>query len=186
MSTDNDEYLDRVKHAFEEDLACNRLRLVSHEYFPEKCGNSTVVLHAREYALKLTRNRGEEFAQVAHPDAPDKWSLLQLAIRAVAERTDPMEYSPGVGLLEAEAAALLYSEHRDTLATGYGSRWQIVREALEHLEKELETAADHWHASPEGKKWLAEMLALGREARKNASPEFLELLRQIEEQASRK
>lgn len=182
---DKDKYLDRVTHAFDEELTSGRLRLVSHEYFPDKCGNSTVVLKAPEFDLKLYRNRGEEFAQIAHPEAPDKWALLQLAIRAVAERTDQMEYYPGVGLLQAEAAALLYREHRDILATGYGTRWQIVREALERLEKELETAADDWHASPEGKKWFADMMAQADEAHKNPSPELAEALRLIKEQSSR-
>ena len=167
----DDGFLEQVQRAFQRELAEGSLRLTSHTYRPEAFGNATAVLEAPELRLMISKDRSLYYAYVAHPKSPLRWTFLQMAIPAAAGRSKPDYYHPHGNELDIASAAELFRSHRETLAAAYKKNGWAFSRRLKKISREYQDRMIEWHASPEGKKAYADILARIEAVRAGVPPE---------------
>jgi len=75
--------------AFQPLIASGQLALESAATDRAAFGNSIVLLRGKAIRVRLVRDRGQVFVEIACMHTPDQWDLLQQALTAIDEQAPP-------------------------------------------------------------------------------------------------
>lgn len=121
-----------VREAFAALLDRGVVEFEASDYDPASFGNAFVVLAGVHFRLRLVRDRGEVFAQVAAVADPDHWYPLQRVVRAIGASPAPPERPSSV-----EELAALVTVHHAELELGLAQdRFDGTRARLDDLGRE--------------------------------------------------
>lgn len=105
------------------------LTIESSRFDPQSFGDSYVILRGGNMRLRLVRDRGEVFAQVASVGEPAHWYPLQRVVCAVGVSPAPPEQP-----LSVEELAGLVSTHAAAIEAGLSpDRFEATRAKLREL-----------------------------------------------------
>ena len=127
-------FLEAVRTSFEPFLRSGKLRVTSSLYDKEAFGNAAVVLEGRHFALRLVRDRSQEFAEVRATLPFVKWRPCGFYLHAAGV--------PGVSpeplLRSVDDVAGLVGEHLNALELACGPlRYYLsTRRTIKRLDAE--------------------------------------------------
>lgn len=135
------DFLRAVREAFGGPIERGALRVVRSSYDARIFGNAVVELEGRHVRLRVVRDRGDTFAEVAPVRRSDGWAPLEQVVAEVCGVGDP---TPRL-LAPSEMAQLLESSLGGLEARfgaprepGIGERIRVlIRRALERLRDDL-------------------------------------------------
>jgi len=107
--------------------------IVGEDYHPLSFGNSYVVLNSCHFRLRLIRDRGEVFGEVASLSEPENWWCLILVSEIIP--------CPKPPLFELSSVAAFIQEHFLLLSGLFGSAYPMTKEKL---QRRLEQRAKEW------------------------------------------
>lgn len=120
------EFQDQVQRSFAKVVARRGFRVLAGGYETKDFGNALVVLEPDGYSLRLVRDRGQVFVEVASPEDPGNWFSLGRVLAAIHGKPD--EEETWRGSIDLDEAASAVDEHHGELVEGLGpSRYAQTR-----------------------------------------------------------
>lgn len=135
------DFLREVGEAFRDPIERGALRVVRSTYDARLFGNAVVELEGRHLRLRVIRDRGDTFAEVAPVRRPSDWAPLEQVVAEVRGVGDPtprlLPLSEMAQLLES-SFDLLEARFGALRGPGIGERIRaLVRRALTQLGDDL-------------------------------------------------
>lgn len=107
-------------------------RILAGGYDAESFGNALVVLESDDYSIRLVRDRGQVFVELASPIDPGNWHGLGRVLAAL--HGGPEEDRAWSGTVNLSDVASLIEASHEALAEGLGPRrYERTRAELERL-----------------------------------------------------
>lgn len=109
-----------------------KLRLLKETYDPKHFGNSIIELRGDTIWIRVVRDRGQVFVDIASPVDPDNWYDLERVLEAVGSKTEtPMSPDSPETL---ELSAKLIERHLDAIQAGLSiPNYHRTKETLERI-----------------------------------------------------
>ncbi len=132
------QFQDDVKRSFAKLVERRGFRVLAGGFDERSFGNALVLLESDDYSIRLVRDRGQVFVELASPTDPGNWHGLGRVLAALqGEPEEDRAWSGSVNL--ADAASVIEANH-EALAESLGSnrydRTRIELERLGQLAKE--------------------------------------------------
>lgn len=108
-------------------------RVVEERYTPDSFGNSLVILESVAFRLRLVRDRGQIFADIAAPSNPDKWWNLEHVCEIILGHNIELHF-------ELSVVAELLRRNFLALADYLGPKFPEAKLELERRAAEREKA----------------------------------------------
>lgn len=171
------------QEAFKEEIDSRRLSITGAEYYPEAFGNAWVILENSDFRLRLSIERSEYYAFVAPAIEPERWTWLQMGIKAARgeiERSSAKR--PPDAQIDVHGAASLVRQHFHELVRGFGRDWSTTSTILVELESRYQEQMMAWLGSAEATEELEKLNKEAAEALKNPSEALKEALKCLDDE----